>query len=164
MSIRFRAKGIVFWGSLLLAQLMALIALPEALHAVRPYWLALLLIYWILEAPQRMGLGVAFFLGLLMDLLTATLFGEQALRLTVMAFIVHRLRSRMRFFPMLQQVLVVLALLVNDRIVMLMIRAFSGEQINTWSFWVAPIIGAIIWPWLFLIMDLIRQNTRAHEE
>jgi rod shape-determining protein MreD len=61
MSIRFRAKGIVFWGSLLLAQLMALIALPEALHAVRPYWLALLLIYWILEAPQRMGLGVAFF-------------------------------------------------------------------------------------------------------
>lgn len=160
MSIRSRATPIVFWGSLCLGLLLSLVAMPEVLRPLRPFWIGLLLVYWSLEMPERVGLGLAFLVGLVADLLSGSLLGEQALRLAILVFVVLRLRSRMRFFPMLQQVLMVLGLLINDRVVMLMVRVFSGESVHGWSFWVAPVLGALLWPWLFLAMDLVRQRTR----
>ena len=106
---------------------LALWPLPEYLTPFRPNWMALALCYWLLEAPDRVGLGVAFLLGLVADLVFGTLIGEQALRLAVIAFIVLRFRPRLRFFTLWQQAFAVLALLLNDRIVVLMIRALAGE-------------------------------------
>jgi len=110
-----------------------------------------------------MGLGRAFMLGLVGDLVGGTLIGEQALRLVIVAFIVLRLRPRMRFFPVPQQALAVLALLVNDRVVVLMVRAFSGEGWPDWTFWLAPLTGMLLWPWLFLLLDVLRLRTRPRE-
>jgi rod shape-determining protein MreD len=160
---RGRANTVVFVGSIAGALLLALMPLPEAARALKPFWLGLAVIYWSLESPDRMGLGRAFALGVVGDLLSGTLLGEQALRLTVIAFIVLRLRSRMRFFPMLQQSLAVLALLVNDRIVMLMLRAFAGEGAPVWTFWLAPFLGMLLWPWVFLLLDVVRARTRPRE-
>ena len=101
--------------------------LPHAVLAFKPYWLALVLLYWALESPDRIGLGQVFLLGLFGDALTGGLLGEHALRLCVFCFIVLRFRPRLRFFPMWQQALAVFALLVNDRILLLMIRFFAGE-------------------------------------
>lgn len=164
MSLRARADGTVFWGSLALALLLSVVAVPDALRPFKPFWLALLVVYWALEAPDRMRLRTAFLLGLAGDLLSGNLIGEQALRLVVVAFIVLRLRARMRFFPMLQQTLVVLALLFNDRVVMLMVRAFQGTPAPDWTFWLAPLAGAVLWPWLFLLFDVARaRGGRARE-
>jgi rod shape-determining protein MreD len=163
MSLRDRDHGFVFWASLALGLVLTLVALPEPYGAFRPFWLGLLVIYWALESPARMGLGLAFALGLAGDFLTGSLLGEHALRLVVLAFIVLRLRPRMRFFPMPQQALAVLALLINDRIVLLMMRAFSGEGLPGWLFWVGPVIGVLLWPWLFLLVDIARARARARE-
>lgn len=152
-----------YWGSIVLALLLALLALPPALLPFKPFWLALVVVYWALEAPEKMTLGRAFALGLVGDLLTGSLLGEQALRLAVIAFIVLRLRSRMRFFPMLQQSLAVLALLVNDRIVLLTVRMFSGGGIPDWLFWLGPVVGTLAWPWMFLLFDIVRQRARPRE-
>lgn len=156
MSLRGRADGAVFWSSLAVGLLLSVIALPPYLLPFKPFWLALLVVYWSLEAPDRMRLRTAFLLGLAGDLLSGNLIGEQALRLVVIAFIVLRLRARMRFFPMLQQVLVVLALLLNDRVVMLMVRAFQGTPAPDWTFWLAPATGTLLWPWMFLLLDVAR--------
>lgn len=163
MTQRGRAAHAVFWGSIALAVLLSLVALPDVLRPLKPFWLALVVIYWTLEAPERMGIGLAFVLGLVADLLAGSLIGEQAVRLAIMAFIVLRLRSRMRFFPMLQQSLAVLALLVNDRVVQLAIRTFSGDPPPPLTFWLAPLAGMLLWPWLFLLFDLVRQRIRARE-
>lgn len=163
MTTRNRASAIVYWASLALALLLALVALPAPLLPLKPFWAALVVIYWALEAPEKMPIGGAFLLGLAGDLLTGSLLGEQALRLAIIAFIVLRLRSRMRFFPMLQQSLAVLALLVNDRVVMLMVRAFAGEGVPDWHFWIAPAVGTLAWPWLFLALDVARQRVRPRE-
>jgi rod shape-determining protein MreD len=102
-------------------------------------------------------------LGLASDVLTGQLLGDQSLRLIVLAFIVLRFRSRLRFFPMGQQTLAVLALLLNDRIVVLMVRGFSGDPIPTFGFWVAPMIGMLAWPFVFLLLDDVRARLRAQE-
>lgn len=160
---RTRAAPGLFFGSLLVAVLLGLTPLPESILVLKPYWIALVLIYWLLEAPDRAGLGIAFIMGLAADLVFGTLFGEQALRLTIIAFLVLRFRARLRFFPLSQQALAVLALLLNDRVVTLGIRMFSGEGLPPASFWVAPFIGTLIWPWLFLLLDGFRLRLRGRE-
>jgi rod shape-determining protein MreD len=149
-----------FAGTLLASLLLMLIPLPSLLEPFKPYWPALVLLYWALESGDRVTLGLAFALGLGADLLDGVLLGEQALRLTALAFIALRFRSRLRFFPMWQQTLAVLALLVNDRILLLIVRAFAGESLPPATWWIAPFVGAALWPFLFLLLDDLRARLR----
>lgn len=160
---RLRQSNWLFLASLLAAFMLQLLPLPAAAEVFKPWWLALLLIYWALDAPERMGLGLAFALGLCGDLLVGELLGEQAMRLTVMAFIVLRFRSRLRFFPLGQQTLAVLALLLNDRVVSLMIRGFSGDAMPPASFWIAPLAGTLAWPLVSILLDNLRLRQRNRE-
>jgi rod shape-determining protein MreD len=160
---RQRAQFLIFACSILLAFLLQLTPLPSAFLPLKPYWIALVLIYWAIEAPEKIGLGFAFLLGLAGDILTGQLLGEQALRLVILAFIVLRFRSRLRFFPMGQQALAVLALLLNDRIVVVIVRGFSGDPIPGLGFWFAPLFGMLAWPFVFLLLDDVRARVRARE-
>lgn len=160
---RQRAQLWLFAASIVLAFLMQLLPLPQPLLPYKPFWLALVLIYWAIEAPERVGLGFAFLLGLTGDILTGELLGEQALRLIILAFIVLRFRSRLRFFPMWQQALAIFGLLLNDRIVVLMVRGFSGDPMPASAFWIAPVVGMLAWPFVFLLLDDLRARLRVHE-
>lgn len=160
---RSRAYHLLFWGSLVACYLLQLMPLPPALLPFKPFWLALVLIYWALETPEQVGLGLMFMLGLAGDVLTGEMLGEQAARLCVLGFIVLRFRPRLRFFPMWQQSIAVLALLLNDRIFLLMIHAFAGDPLPAPAFWLSPVIGMLAWPWLFLLLDDARARLRTHE-
>ncbi|HET9033015.1 MAG TPA: rod shape-determining protein MreD [Dokdonella sp.] len=160
---RRRIQTWVFIASIALAFLLQLTPLPQPLLAFKPWWIALVLIYWAIETPDRVGLGFCFLIGLCGDLLTGQLLGEQAMRLVVMAFIVLRFRSRLRFFPISQQALAVLGLLLNDRIVVIMVRGFSGDPIPPVDFWISPFTGMLAWPFAFLLLDDIRARLRARE-
>jgi rod shape-determining protein MreD len=147
--------------SLVAALLLGLLPLPGWLQPFRPYWLALVLVYWIIEAPDRIGLGFAFLLGVLADLAFGTLLGEQALRLTVMAFIVQRFRAQLRFFPLSQQALAVAGLLLNDRVVGAAVHMALGEPQLPSSFWWAPLGGMLLWAPVFLLLDRLRLGGRG---
>ena len=157
---RVRVQGWLFGGSFVLAFLLQLMPLPQFLLPLKPFWVGLVLIYWAIETPERVGLGFAFLLGIVGDALSGELLGEQALRLLVLTFIVLRFRARLRFFPVWQQALAVLALLFNDRIVVVMVRGFSGAPIPPSSFWIAPLIGMLAWPFVFLLFDDLRMRLR----
>ena len=163
MSNRWRDGSSLMWASVALALLLGLLPMPDYLAPFKPYWLGLVLCYWLLEAPARVGLGLAFILGLVADLLYGNLLGEQALRLCILAFIVLRFRARLRFFTLTQQALAVFALMVNDRAVVLMVRLLSGEGMPPWLFWVSPGVALLLWPWLFLLLDDIRLKLRGKD-
>lgn len=146
----------ILYASLFAALLFGLLPLPEALQPMRPYWLALVLAYWLIEDPDRVGLGFAFLLGLVADLAYGALLGEQALRLVVLAFIVQRFRARLRFFPLSQQALTMGALLLNDRIVSAGLHLALGAPVLPAAFWIAPVIGMLLWPLVFLALDSLR--------
>ncbi len=147
--------------SMFIALLLGLLPLPALLQPVRPYWLALVVAYWVIEDPDRVGLGFAFLMGLLADLAFGGLLGEQALRLTVMAFILQRFRSQLRFFPLSQQALAIGGLLVNDRVVSAAVHVALGEPQLPWSFWWAPMVGMALWAPIFLLLDSVRLGRRA---
>lgn len=160
---RGRARRWLFVGSLLVSLFLPLLPLPEVLLPFKPWWPALVLVYWVLEAPGKVNLGMAFVLGLGADLLNGVLLGDQALRLTVIVFLVIRFRPQLRFFPMWQQVLAVAVLLLNNRILQLVIHLFAGESLPPWEFWMTPLVGALFWPLVFLLMDDLHTRLRVRE-
>jgi rod shape-determining protein MreD len=146
--------------SLLVAMVLSIVPLPEILEPLRPYWVALVLIFWSLETQGIITLGAAFLLGLGLDLLSGSLLGMHALGLVVMTYLVTRFRPRLRFFPPWQQALSVLALLVNDQIIVVWIVSLRGDSLPSASYWLAPLIGMLVWPWLFLLLDRYRGAVR----
>ncbi|WP_149195801.1 rod shape-determining protein MreD [Luteimonas suaedae] len=147
--------------SVLVALLLGLLPLPAGLQPFRPYWLALVVAYWVIEDSGSAGLGFAFLVGLLGDLAFGGLLGEQALRLTIMAFILQRFRNQLRFFPMAQQALAIGGLLLNDRVVTAAIHVALGEPQLPWMFWLAPVLGMLLWAPLFVLLDALRLVRRT---
>ena len=156
------SRSLIFL-TIIAAMLLSLLPLPAALLPFKPYWLAMVMIYWSLETREIISLGLAFLVGLCLDILSSSLMGLHALSLVIMVFLVQRFRSRLRFFPPWQQALSVLALLVNDRIILIWIIVLLGEPLPTWKYWLPPLVGMAIWPWLFLLLDRIRLRMRQHK-
>lgn len=161
------SRNWLFVGSFAVALLLQLISVPIAIAPMKPYWLALVLAYWAIETPERVGLGFALLLGFTGDLLIGDLLGEQAMRLVILTFIVLRFRARLRFFPMWQQALAIFALLLNDRVVVMMIRGFAGDPMPPPSYWLGAVTGMLAWPLVSLMLgDLrtrLRMRARARE-
>ena len=103
-----RDRRLVVLITVAIAAVLTLIPLPDYLEFLRPYWVALVLIYWGLETQGLVTLGFAFTIGLALDLLTGSLLGQHALGLVIITYLVTRFRFRLRFFPPWQQALAVL--------------------------------------------------------
>ncbi len=156
------SRSLIFL-TIIVAILLTLLPLPEVLAPFKPYWVAMVVIYWSLETQDMTSLGLAFLIGLVLDILSGSLMGLHALSLVVIVFLVQRFRSRLRFFPPWQQALSILGLLVNDRIILIWITALLGEPIPTWKYWLPPLVAMVLWPWLFLLLDRIRARTRQQK-
>ena len=155
-----RDRYSIIIGTLAIALLLTLLPLPAWLQAMWPYWMALVLIYWSLETLNMVSLGMAFCTGIVLDLFTGSLLGLHALSLSVIVYLALRFRARLRFFPPWQQALSVLALLLNDRIILLWIISLRGDPLPSLDFWLPPIAGTLAWPWLFLLLDRFRGAMR----
>jgi len=162
MKYRRERRSLIFL-TILAAILFSLIPLPEVLLPFKPYLVALVVIYWSLETKGIINLGLAFLIGLVLDILSGSLLGLHALSLVIMVFLVQHFRSRLRFFPPWQQALSVFGLLVNDRIILIWITVLLGEPLPTWQYWLPPLIGMALWPWLFLLLDRVRAMSRQHK-
>ena len=147
--------------SLVVALLLGLLPMPAWLQPFRPYWLALVIVYWLIEAPEHVGIGLAFLMGVAADIAFGSLLGEQALRLTVMAFIVQRFRSQLRFFPLSQQALALAGLLLNDLVVGAAVHVALGERLVPAAFWWSPVSGMLLWAPVFLLLDRFRLGGRG---
>ena len=58
--------------SIIVALLLGLLPLPDVLQPLRPYWLALVVAYWVIEAPDSAGLSFAVIVGLVADLISVS--------------------------------------------------------------------------------------------
>ncbi len=144
--------------TLVVAVVLTLVSLPPVLDELRPYWVALVLIYWCLETQDLITLEMAFGTGLLLDLLTGSLLGMHALGLVILIYLVTHFRARLRFYPTWQQALSVFALLLNDRVILLWIVSLRGDPLPTLGFWLPPIAGTLLWLPMFLVLDRFRAN------
>ncbi len=129
-------------GSLVLALFLQLLPLPEGWTVWRPAWVLLTLLYWAVVLPHRVGVGVAWLTGLFVDAATGAVLGQHALGYAVTIYLTLRLHAQLRSFPMLQQALSVMLLLLPYMSIMLWVRGVVGHPPGSWGYWL-PLISAV---------------------
>jgi rod shape-determining protein MreD len=111
-----------------------------------PDLLALALAFWTVHQPRRVGVGVSFFFGLLMDVHQGSLLGQHALAYALLAFGAIALHRRLLWFPVLQQAVQILPLFLAAHLVPLFVRMIAGDLFPGWSYFIAPCLQAVLWP------------------
>ncbi|PWG65237.1 rod shape-determining protein MreD [Sediminicurvatus halobius] len=157
MNATVRQGGWVIVASLFLALVLTVVPLPTAAEQLRPEWTALVLIYWSLALPQRVGVGVSWLVGILQDVLQGTLLGAHALAFALVAFLTMKLYQRIRVFPLWQQALTVLMLLLTVQLVLLWIRGLTGQPGADWAYWLPAVAGTVAWPVVFVLLRELRR-------
>jgi rod shape-determining protein MreD len=148
----------IIYLTLLFGYFMAIVPMPEWSQIYRPQWVALILIYWCMALPERIGVGVGFSAGLLLDVLSGTLLGQHALGLSVVAFLALKLHLRVRVMPLRQQVFTVFILLLVERLLALWSTGAAGYPTPSLWYWMTPIIGMLLWPWVYLSLRNLRRR------
>ena len=140
------------------ALVLTVLPLPDWAQPFRPQWVTLALIYWALALPHRIGVGVGFLNGIALDVMTGTLLGQHALGLSIVAFATVKLHQRVRVFPLWQQSLMVLVLLVVEHLLALWVTGAVKGQPPGLLYWAAPPVGAVLWPWVFVVLRDLRRR------
>ena len=161
MTVAQRRGGIIIILSIIMALLLTVLPLPEWARPFRPPWYALVLIYWCMATPQRVGVGTGWLLGILVDVLTNTLLGQHALGLAIVAFISVKLHRRTRLFPLWQQAIGVLLLLMLERLITIIVIGAIHRPPPTLLDWAPPFIGMLLWPWIFIILRDLRRRFKV---
>ena len=129
----------------------------------RPEWVPILLIYWVIALPYRVGIGVAFAAGLVLDALEGLTLGVNALALVVVAYVALSLHQRMRMFSALQQSGLVLVLVGLNLMLCNWLQIVTGQSSpSNLMFLMAALTSAIIWPSLFQLLRKIRRSFDVH--
>jgi rod shape-determining protein MreD len=148
----------VIYLTLLIGYLLTIVPMPEWAQSYRPQWVALILIYWCMALPDRVGVGVGFTSGLLLDALSGTLLGQHALGLSVVAFLTLKLHLRVRVMPLRQQVFTIFILLVVERLLALWSTGAAGYPTPSLWYWMTPIVSMLLWPWVYLSLRKLRRR------
>lgn len=121
---------------------------------VRPDFVALVLLYWCIDQPRKVGFGIAWMLGLLMDVSDGSLFGQHALAYTIVAYAGIALHRRVQRFSITPQALQVIPLLLLNDIIILLIRLVAGSDFPGYWYFFGSIVGGLLWPALSYLLKL----------
>ncbi|MBP8062063.1 MAG: rod shape-determining protein MreD [Polaromonas sp.] len=144
------ASPVFIWSSLLAALLLEM--LPIGRTPWMPDFLAMVLVFWNVHQPLRIGIGLAFMFGLGVDVHQTALLGQHALSYTTLSFFATMIHRRLLWFPVPSQAVQVLPLFFAAHLVELTIRLINGDVFPGWSFLLAPIFEALLWPVVSVIL------------
>jgi rod shape-determining protein MreD len=143
--------NLLIYLTLLFGLILQVFPLPEWAAQLRPQWPLLILIYWSMLFPERFGIFTAMIIGLFTDVMLDTLLGQHVLAYAVAIFIVITTYKRLRLMHAWQQALAVFFLLMIERIIAAMVLGMTRGQTTDIHFWLPPLTGMLIWPFLGLL-------------
>ena len=138
------------WVTLLVA--FALNLVPLGRVPAMPDFLALVLVFWNVHQSRRIGVGVAFLFGLLMDVHSGAVLGQHALAYTLLSFFAITVHRRLLWFSVPSQALQVLPLFFAAHAVSLLVRVIVGGMFPGWDLLLAPVFEALLWPVVTLLL------------
>ncbi|TFW32589.1 rod shape-determining protein MreD [Massilia horti] len=118
-----------------------------------PDFVALVLVFWGIHQPRKVGIGVAFCMGLLMDVHEATLLGENALAYTLLSYLAIMIHRRVLWFPVMTQAIHVFPLLLMTQAIQSLVQLIVTGRFGGWLRFVESVVAVVLWPvitWLLL--------------
>jgi rod shape-determining protein MreD len=117
-----------------------------------PDFLALVLVFWCVHQPRIVGIGIAFFLGVATDVHQSALLGQHALTYTALGFFATVIQRRLLWFTVPSQAMQVLPLFLAAHAMELLVRMMSGALFPGWTIFLAPVLEALLWPVVSVIL------------
>ncbi|QPF76093.1 rod shape-determining protein MreD [Roseateles sp. DAIF2] len=149
--------------SLLLALVIDMV--PVGRQPWMPDVLALVLVFWNVHQPRRVGVGWAFVFGLAVDVQHGALLGQHALAYSVLSFGAIALHRRLLWFGLAGQAAHILPLFLLAHAISIVVRLMVGGMWPGWSLLLAPLFEALLWPlasWLLLAPQRRPPDPDAH--
>ncbi|HEY0962778.1 MAG TPA: rod shape-determining protein MreD [Pseudomonadales bacterium] len=148
--------------TILIAGMLGVMPLPEWLEVWRPEWIALVLVYWVIALPHRVGLFTAWFVGLFIDVLEGSLLGLNAIVLTLIAYVALSLYQRLRMFTPLQQSTTILMLIGVTQLLIFWVLTATGQNTpQNLIFVVSALSSALVWPLIFVLLRFGRRALKV---
>ena len=156
------AGGWLILLTLAVAMLLGVVHLPETwpdwLGWLRPVWVALVLFYWVMELPHRIGLIAAWIVGLFVDVLQADPLGLNGALLAGIMFVGWKFYERLRMYALLQQGGVIFLLLIGTEAVRMLALAILDGRPLSWGVLGPPVMSLLVWPFVALALDTLRRR------
>ena len=141
---------------IILALILAIVPLPGSAAPYRPDWAALTLIYWSIVLPRTVSVGLAWLVGIVLDVSQGTLLGQHALALSLITYMTVKFHLQLRVFPWSQMTGVVLALLALYQFILFWINGVAGTYAPAVTYWGPVLSGTLLWPPLNLVLSGFR--------
>jgi rod shape-determining protein MreD len=150
--------GLAVMASLLLAMVLRIVPLPKEWFVYNPDWVLLFLIYWAMAVPERVGVGYAWCVGVLVDALTGRMLGQHALAYTVVIFMCVKLHGRWRPYPPYLQAFSILLLLLAGQVLVFWTQNIKASSSAALAYWLPSLVGALLWPVVLPALHRIRRH------
>ncbi|WP_114418511.1 rod shape-determining protein MreD [Marinospirillum perlucidum] len=139
--------------TLLAALYLQALPMPDILLYWRPEWLSLVLIFWSLTLPQRVGIFHGFGWGLLLDLIEGTLLGHNAIALALLGFLCNRFYQRIRMYSALKQSALVFLLVGISQLVFQWVQGVFGAMSGLGFLLLPALVSGLLWTWVFTLLQ-----------
>lgn len=149
-------------GSLFIALMFNWLPWGGIWLALKPDFTALVLLYWCTHKPYRVGIGIAWSVGILADVADASLFGQHALAYSVLAFGGIVLHRRVQMFDLRQQTLQIFPLLLLSYAAYAAVH-WQLRGYIAWEYFIGSVVSALLWSPLTILLQALRRP-RAHSD
>ena len=146
------------------AFMLAIMPLPNWAVELRPEWVTLVLIYWAMTAPSKIGVTLAWFTGLLLDVSYGTLMGQHAIGMVLVIYVIHIQHQRLRVASLLQQAIVIFGLLFIKQLLILWVDGMLGRAPDSWLYFMPTVTSTVLWPWVYLILRNLERKSTADKQ
>lgn len=148
--------------SMIIAMMLTMMPLPDAISAFRPDWVALMMIMWAMAMPRVYGVGVAWVAGIFLDVAQGTLLGQHALALVAITYVTVKSNLLMRVFPLLQLTATIFALNAVYQFLLFWINGVAGVTAPASAYWGPVLMSAIAWPVLYTFTTGTRYQVESN--
>lgn len=153
--------GIVIALTIFFSMCFCIAPWPDQVAILMPNWTLLTLMYWSIALPHKVSIFSGFIVGLLFDVLTGSLLGQQALIFSMAAFFCHSFYSRFRNYRIWQQSISIFVFLVSIKLLSLWIERFTFHTGYTYQHGIQVFISAMSWPIVFASLRYVRRRFRV---
>ena len=147
-------------GALILTVVHAPLAWPDWLGWLRPGWVVLVVFFWVMELPHRIGLVSAWIVGLLVEVLYADPLGLNGLVLAAITYVTWKFYERLRMYSVLQQCGVVFLMVLAGEIARQIVQDQAAERAWTWLMVLPALVSMLLWPFIYILLQNLRVQFR----
>ena len=145
-------RWMVILSSFLIGVILMFAHLPFGFDRMGSLWVVLILLYWVLMMPQYIGIGIAWFVGICLDITYNVPLGEHAIGLVLITFCMIEFREKFLLWGFLKTAAIIFGLILGYQALLFLMQIYNGNYFSGWYILGGALGSAVVWPPLALLL------------